>query len=64
MIDQYVLVPEEGWPRWTIRQILDSDFVLLVCTETYRRQFMDEEVPGKGLIVRLEGQLIYQALIP
>jgi hypothetical protein len=58
MIDQYVVVPEEGWRFWTERQIRDSDFVLLVCTESYRRRFMDEEEPVKGLIVRLEGRLI------
>jgi hypothetical protein len=31
-----------------IRQILDSDFVLTVCTETYKRRVMGEEEPGKG----------------
>src|SRR5258705_5882703 len=34
-IDQYVVVPEEGWPRWMDKQIRDSDFVVMVCTETY-----------------------------
>jgi hypothetical protein len=48
MIDQYVLVPEEGWPLWMERQIEDSDFVLMVCTETYFRRVMDKEEPGKG----------------
>jgi hypothetical protein len=61
-IDQYVVVPEEGWRLWTERQIRDSDFVLLVCTETYRQRFMDEEEPEKGLIVRLEGRLIYNSI--
>ena len=34
-IDQYVVVPLEGWPRWMDKQIRDSDFVVMVCTETY-----------------------------
>ena len=48
MIDQYVVVPEEGWPRWMDKQIRNSKFVLLVCTETYYHRVMDEEEPGRG----------------
>jgi hypothetical protein len=62
MIDQYVLVPEGGWPLWMERQIEDSDFVLMVCTETYFRRVMDKEEPGKGLGVRWEGRLIYHSI--
>jgi hypothetical protein len=35
MIDQYVLVPEEGWTLWMERQIRNSNFILMVYTETY-----------------------------
>jgi hypothetical protein len=28
-IDQYVVVPPEGWPRWMEKQIRNSDFVLI-----------------------------------
>ena len=59
-IDQYVASPPEGWPVWMDRQIGESDFVLLVCTETYYRRVMGREEPGKGLGVRWEGTLIYQ----
>ncbi len=59
-IDQYEVSPPEGWPRWMDRQIENSDFVLLICTETYYRRVMDTEAPGKGLGVRWEGNLIYQ----
>jgi len=58
-IDQYVVVPAEGWPRWMDKQIRDSDFVVMVCTETYYQRVMGEEQPGKGLGVRWEGHLIY-----
>jgi SEFIR domain-containing protein len=59
MIDQYILVPEEGWPRWMDKQIRNAEFVLMVCTETYYQRVMGEEQPGKGLGVRWEGHLIY-----
>ena len=60
IIDQYEDSPDEGWPRWTERQIRDVDFVLMVCTETYCRRVIGEERPGTGLGVRWEGNAIYQ----
>ena len=62
IIDQYVVAPAEGWPRWMDKQIRDSDFVVMVCTETYYQRVMGEEQSGKGLGVRWEGHLIYQAI--
>jgi len=29
IIDQYVVAPAEGWPRWMDKQIRDSDFVVM-----------------------------------
>ena len=40
--------PEEGWDLWMERQIENADFVLLVCTEVYRRRFRGEESAEKG----------------
>lgn len=34
-IDQLEDTPEEGWPRWIYRQILESEFVLVVCSREY-----------------------------
>jgi TIR domain-containing protein len=48
-IDQYEVSPAEGWPKWMDRQIAKSDFVLVVCTETYYRRVTGEEEKGKGL---------------
>jgi tetratricopeptide (TPR) repeat protein len=62
IIDQYETSPPEGWPLWMDKQIDESDFVLLVCTETYYRRVMNREEPGRGLGVRWEGNLIYQHL--
>ena len=40
------------------RNLDEAQFVLMVCTETYRRRIMGQEEPGKGLGVRWEGSLI------
>ena len=61
-IDQYEAAPPEGWPRWTLRQTEESDFVLIVCTETYRRRFDGREERGRGLGVAWEGAVVTQAL--
>lgn len=62
-IDQYNNAPAEGWNLWMTRQIERADFVLMVCTPTYRRRVMgEEETPGKGLGARWEGHLTLQDL--
>jgi len=60
VLDQYEVSPPEGWPRWMDRKIRDCKYVILICTEPYYRRVMGEEVIGKGLGVRWEGNLIYQ----
>ncbi|NJO56096.1 MAG: TIR domain-containing protein, partial [Rhodospirillales bacterium] len=62
ILDQYEISPPEGWPRWMDRQIDASDFVLLVCTETYYRRVMGREVPDRGHGVIWESNLIYQLI--
>jgi len=61
LFDQYVFpASPDGWTAW-MRQCLDPancDFVLLVCTEGYRRRFEGREEPGAGRGVRREGRLI------
>jgi hypothetical protein len=49
-LDQWVIDPEGGWPLWTERQIADADFVLLVCTDLYRKRVerADEVEGGAG----------------
>jgi hypothetical protein len=62
-LDRYLHpAPAEGWPRWMDRNLDESGFVLMVCTETYRRRVMGREEPGKGLGVRWEGGLIYNRI--
>ena len=63
ILDRYVHpAPDEGWPRWMDRNIDAAMFVLMVCTETYRRRVQGEEEPGQGLGVRWEGSLIYNRI--
>jgi tetratricopeptide (TPR) repeat protein len=60
-IDQYQTVPPEGWQLWMEKAIRDSQFVLLVCTETYLKRVMKED-SGKGLGVMWESTIIYSYL--
>jgi hypothetical protein len=61
-IDQYEQNPVEGWPHWTQKQIGSSDFVVVVCTQPYRRRVEKKESIGVGLGATWEGQLIYNCL--
>ena len=63
ILDRYVHpAPAEGWPRWMERNLDAADFVLMVCTATYRRRVRGEEEPGQGTGVRWEGTLIYNRI--
>lgn len=62
VLDQYEESPPEGWPRWMESNIRNSDFILLICTETYYNRVMGIEKEGVGLGVRWEGHLIYQQI--
>jgi hypothetical protein len=61
-IDQYEMSPPEGWPTWMSNQIHNSDFVIVVCTETYLRRIEGKEKQGKGLGATWEGAIITQSL--
>jgi hypothetical protein len=64
-LDQYIDDPPEGWPRWIQRQLVECDFVLIVCTPTARGQVEREPTGGVGSGGPWEGkiveQLIYEA---
>jgi hypothetical protein len=61
-IDQYVPFPPQGWPRWMLHELQDANFVLVVCTETYRRRALGYEEAGRGLGANWEGLVITQEL--
>jgi tetratricopeptide (TPR) repeat protein len=56
------LFPEEGWTLWMERQLEEADFVLMVCTESYRRRAEGKEKAGAGGGVKWESMLIRNAL--
>jgi hypothetical protein len=62
LIDQYEVSPRAGWPRWTMSQIEDARYVLIVCSETYHRRVRGREATGKGLGAKWEGSIITQEL--
>ena len=63
ILDRYVHpAPAEGWPPWMERNLDAAQFVLMVCTATYRRRVMGEEEPDQGTGVRWEGTLIYNRI--
>lgn len=60
-IDQYQTNPAEGWQLWMEKQIRDSQFVILVCTETYLKRVMKED-EGRGKGVMWESTIVYSYL--
>lgn len=61
-IDQYQMSPPEGWARFTMREVHEADFVLVVCTEIYHRRSLGYEEKGVGLGVKWESAIIVQEL--
>jgi len=61
IIDQYYesSPPSEGWQKWMDRQIAESNFVIVVCSEIYYRRVSGEEEEGKGRGVKWESTLLY-----
>jgi tetratricopeptide (TPR) repeat protein len=48
-VDQYEIVPVQGWQIWMEQQIKKTDFVLTVCNERYGKIFSGEIEEGKGV---------------
>ena len=61
-IDSFQVSPPEGWVIWMQKKTTKSDFVIVVCTETYARRFAGDETSGKGKGATWEGRLIQQDL--
>lgn len=61
-IDQYTTNPSQGWPQYMMENVLSSDFILCVCTETYKKRFENTEKIGVGLGAKFEGKYITQIL--
>lgn len=61
-IDQYHMAPPEGWPAWMDRMIRESDFVIVLCTETYYQRVTGSLPRTGGLGARWEGAIIGQEI--
>jgi hypothetical protein len=63
-LDQYETRPPQGWPQWCEEQLRpeNSEYVLLVCTETYLQRIEGKVPAGEGLGVFWEGDIIYSYL--
>ncbi len=61
-LDQYQQSPRCGWAKWTLDEIRQADFVIVVCSRTYHRRFEDREQAGIGKGVRWEGAMITQEM--
>jgi hypothetical protein len=63
-LDQYVTRPPQGWPRWCEEQLQPerSEFVLVVCTETYLNRIEGKVPADEGRGVFWEGSRIYDYL--
>jgi tetratricopeptide (TPR) repeat protein len=57
-IDQHEFSPPEGWPRWCRNQVQESQFVLVVCTETYMQRYEGKAPAGEGKGAKWEGFII------
>jgi hypothetical protein len=62
-IDAFIKgTPAEGFPAWMLNQIRWADYVLCVCTESYRKRCEGDEKPGTGLGAKWEGGIITRTL--
>ena len=58
-LDQYTEhQPPRSWPAWMVREIKGADYVLLVCTPTYRERFEGDAPEGQGRGAKWEGAII------
>ena len=60
--DIFEVSPPEGWQRWMLRQVKDSDFVIVVCTATHARHIAASPTSTAGRGVRWEDGAILQCL--
>ena len=56
IIDQEQHWVSEGWTLWMMNQIAQADFVLVVCTEVYKRRAEGKEEPPIGAGASWEAQ--------
>lgn len=63
-LDQYHARPPQGWAQWCEEQLRpeNSEFVLVICTDTYRKRVENQTPADEGHGVNWEGKIIYSYL--
>jgi len=61
-LDLYEPGPAEGWAHWREHQVFGADFVIVVCSASYRRGFEAHEVLTGTRQVRWEAELLRQRI--
>lgn len=61
-IDMYHESPAEGWTTWIINKIKQSDYVLVVCSESYYNVVNGGQTIDSGLGRRFEGKIIQKQI--
>jgi hypothetical protein len=61
-IDQYHMSPPEGWSNWVRHRIAEADFVIVICTEAFKRRFEGEDKESIGLGVKWEGAVLQREI--
>ncbi len=56
------VTPNEGWPIWINNNIIEADYVIVICTKTYCKRFYGNESSEGGKGVAFEGGIIIQQL--
>ncbi|HFG6990484.1 toll/interleukin-1 receptor domain-containing protein [Acinetobacter baumannii] len=59
-IDQYEEAPPQGWAKWLLKQIAESDYVLVVASPIYYARSKDYSDDSKGLGAKWETTQIIQ----
>lgn len=61
-IDRFEVSLTEGWQSWMRNQIKQSDFVLTVCTEQYKKSFQGKTDLDQGEGITWKGAIINQLI--
>lgn len=61
-IDMYHESPTEGWTTWIVNKIKQSDYVLVVCSESYYNVVNGGQTIDSGLGRRFEGKIIQKQI--
>lgn len=57
-LDKYTPTPSLGWPTYMVQNILESEFVICVCSAKYKNRFEQRDPIGTGKGAKFEGKLI------